>query len=130
MNGTFPADEDIFRLVSIAKNGKSVKIGVVGGSYDSGAATATLKLGEKLTLVNTADGTRYVIAAEGEVRRRDLAGLAARRSTTPTSTVAPPTTTTHGDDADRHRLARHDARRRLNHPVSETFGLRDSKRSL
>jgi hypothetical protein len=61
VNGTFPEGEDIFRVVSIAKDGKSVDIGVVGGSYDSGQATATLKLGQTLTLVNTADGTRYAI---------------------------------------------------------------------
>ena len=66
VEGTFPNGEDIFRLVSIAKDGKSVEIGVVGGSYDSGQPTATLKLGEKLTLVNTADGTRYVIALKAK----------------------------------------------------------------
>lgn len=61
VKGTFPGSEDIFRVVSIAKDGKSVKIGVVGGAYDSGQGTATLKQGEKLTLVNTAEGTRYVL---------------------------------------------------------------------
>ena len=61
-----PGTEDIFRVVSIAQDGKSVKIGVVGGAYDSGQATATLKLGEKLTLVNTADGTRYVIVLKAK----------------------------------------------------------------
>jgi hypothetical protein len=66
VNGTFPATEDIFRVVSIAEDGKSIKIGVVGGAYDSGQVTATLKLGEKLTLVNTADGTRYVIALQAK----------------------------------------------------------------
>ena len=66
VNGTFPANEDIFRVVSIAKSGKSVEIGIVGGSYDSGQPTATLKLGEKLTLVNTADGTRYVIVLKAK----------------------------------------------------------------
>ena len=45
VKGTFPANEDIFRVVSIAPGGKSVEIGVVGGSYDSGQPTATLKLG-------------------------------------------------------------------------------------
>src|SRR5262249_43579387 len=61
LKGTFPADEDIFRLVWIARDGKSVKIAIVGGAYDSGQEAATLKMGDKLTLVNTADGTRYVI---------------------------------------------------------------------
>jgi hypothetical protein len=66
LNGTFPANEDIFRVVEIAKDGKSVKIAVVGGSYDSGQATATVKLGEKLTLVNTSDGSRYVIVLQAK----------------------------------------------------------------
>ena len=68
VNGTFPATEDIFRVVEIAKDGKSVKIAVVGGSYDSGQATATAKLGEKLTLVNTSDGSRYVIVLQAKCK--------------------------------------------------------------
>jgi hypothetical protein len=101
VDGTFPGNEDIFRVVSIGKDGKTVKIGVVGGAYDSGDATATIKLGERVTLVNTADGTRYVIVLE---TRCDAgtppapapspatggAAPAAPTSTVPTSTVAPP----------------------------------------
>lgn len=64
LKGTFPASESIFRLVEIAKTGKSIKIAIVGGSYDSGQPTATVKLGEKLTLVNTSDGSRFVIVLE------------------------------------------------------------------
>lgn len=66
LKGTFPAGENTFLLVEIAKNGKSVKIAIAGGSYDSGQATATVKLGEKLTLVNTSDDSRYVIVLEAE----------------------------------------------------------------
>jgi hypothetical protein len=100
-NGTFPGNEDIFRVVSIGRDGKTVKIGVVGGAYDSGDATATIKLGEKVTLVNTADGTRYVIL----MKARCDAGTAPATptastpavptltGTVPTSTVAPPTPT-------------------------------------
>jgi hypothetical protein len=66
VNGTFPANEDLFRVVEIAKSGKWVKIGIAGGSYDSGQATATAKLGVKLTLVNTADGSRYVIVLQAK----------------------------------------------------------------
>jgi hypothetical protein len=89
VNGTFPGDEDIFRVVSIARDGKSAKIAVVGGAYDSGDAAATLKMGEKLTLVNTADGTRYVILlkARCDVETQPVVGGG-------TTTVAPPTTTT------------------------------------
>jgi hypothetical protein len=66
VDGTFPGDEDVFRVVEVAKNGKWVKISIVGGSYDSGQATATARLGVKLTLVNTADGTRYVILLQAK----------------------------------------------------------------
>jgi hypothetical protein len=88
VNGTFPLNEDIFRLVSIAKDRKSVEIGVVGGSYDSGQATATAKLGSKLTLVNTADGTRYVIVLE-----RRCAVVHQPGSSTAPAAPPPPTTT-------------------------------------
>lgn len=87
LNGTFPASEDIFRVVSIAQDGKSIKIGVVGGAYDSGQVTATLKLGDKLTLVNTADGTRYVIALQAKCDAQ-----IAPTSTTPTSPAVTTTT--------------------------------------
>ncbi len=91
VNATFPGTEDIFRVLSIAKDGKSVKIGVVGGAYDSGQSAATLKLGEKLTLVNTADGTRYVLLlkAKCDVETQPASGA----TTVATSTVAPPATT-------------------------------------
>ena len=56
---TFPAEEPTFELVSLAKDGKSVEIGIAGGTYADGGATIELKLGKPLTLQNTADGTRY-----------------------------------------------------------------------
>ena len=46
----------MFVLVSLKK--KQAKIGVAGGSFDNGK-TVTLKLGQKLTLVNTATSVRY-----------------------------------------------------------------------
>jgi hypothetical protein len=55
----FPKDEPTFVLVKIAKNGKSVEIGIAGGEYAGGGETITLALGKKLTLQNTADGSRY-----------------------------------------------------------------------
>jgi hypothetical protein len=54
---TFPAADPVFHLVSITKT--TVKIGVAGGSLSTGGATVTLKKGKKVTLMNTADGTRY-----------------------------------------------------------------------
>jgi hypothetical protein len=92
VKGTFPVTENIFRLVSVAKDGKSVQVGIVGGSFDSGQPTATLKLGDKLTLVNTADGTRYVI--ELKAKCADVAAQPGVTSTTPATTSPQPVPTT------------------------------------
>jgi hypothetical protein len=56
----FPADNPTFRLVSAGAG--AAKIGIAGGTLAGGGRTVTLKVGRKLTLVNTADGTRYVLA--------------------------------------------------------------------
>lgn len=55
----FPKDEPVFKLVSISR--REVKIGVAGGAFASGSGTVTIAVGKTLTLVNTADGTRYEI---------------------------------------------------------------------
>lgn len=92
LKGTFPGSEDIFRVTAIAKDGKSVKIAVVGGKYDSGQATATLKKGEKLTLVNTADGTRYVILFKDscDTETAPVPGGITTTTTTAPAVVSPP----------------------------------------
>jgi hypothetical protein len=59
LEATFPKDEPTFVLVSVAKNGKSVQIGIAGGQYAGGGETMTLAFGKKITLQNTADGSRY-----------------------------------------------------------------------
>jgi hypothetical protein len=95
VEGTFPSDENIFRLVSIAKNGKSVEVGIVGGSFDNGHSTATLKVGDKITLVNTADGTRYEIVLKTSCNlATPAAGSTTTQSTTTTPVAPAPTTTT------------------------------------
>ena len=55
----FPAAEPTFVLVSIGKDGKSAEIGIAGGEYASGGETLKLVLGKKVTLQNTADGSRF-----------------------------------------------------------------------
>jgi hypothetical protein len=59
--GTFPrsASQPFFKLVSLGPT--SVKIGIAGGSLAGGDPTVTLAKGKKLTLMNTADGTKYVL---------------------------------------------------------------------
>jgi hypothetical protein len=58
--GTFPEGEPIFKLVSLKRT--TAKIGIVDGTYASGSPTITLRKGGKpVTLMNTADGTTYVL---------------------------------------------------------------------
>lgn len=55
----FPSAEPIFHLVSLTP--RTAKISIAGGSFASGKPTITLQLGKTVTLMNTADGTRYEI---------------------------------------------------------------------
>lgn len=55
----FPAASPVFQLLSLTA--KAAKISVVGGSYANGAPTLTLQVNKSVTLVNTADGTRYTL---------------------------------------------------------------------
>jgi len=59
VGANFPASNPTFVLVSLTK--KSAKIGISGGSLEGSKQTVTLKKGVALTLMNTADGTRYVL---------------------------------------------------------------------
>jgi hypothetical protein len=62
--GSFPEDDPIFRLVSLKRG--TAKVGIVGGGYANGAPTITLpKGGKPVTLMNTADGTTYVLRYVG-----------------------------------------------------------------
>ena len=55
----FPAVQPTFVLVSVAADGKSAQIGIAGGQYANGGETLKLTLGKKVTLQNTADGSRF-----------------------------------------------------------------------
>lgn len=55
--GEFPKDSPVFRLVKVV--GGEARIGIAGGALASGSPTVTLRKGKPVTLVNTADGTRY-----------------------------------------------------------------------
>lgn len=59
VEAAFPKDEPTFVLASIAEDGKSVQIGIAGGEYATGGETMKLAFGKKITLQNTADGSRY-----------------------------------------------------------------------
>jgi hypothetical protein len=82
----FPAAAPVFQLVALTAT--TAKVAVAGGSYASGNATLTLKVNTPVTLVNTADGTRYTLTLLPQGTVPSAAPAAA--STTPASTT--PTT--------------------------------------
>jgi hypothetical protein len=88
--GNFPASNPLFQLLSLTT--KTAKISVVGGSYASGAATLTLTVNKAVTLVNTADGTRYTI----ELMPQGTVPPAAAPSSDGTTTTATTTTSSGG----------------------------------
>jgi hypothetical protein len=73
----------MFELVSLTNT--TAKVSVAGGSYADGAATLTLRVNKPVTLVNTADGTRYTL---------ELFPQGTVASSTPSGTTTPPATTT------------------------------------
>jgi hypothetical protein len=88
VGGDFPSDQPMFHLVSLSAH--SAQISIVGGSYASGAPTVTLRENKPLTLMNTADGTRYKLV----LKPQGTSVPAAPTTPTPTSTTTPTTTTT------------------------------------
>jgi hypothetical protein len=86
----FPAASPAFQLVALT--GSTAKVAVAGGSYASGAATVTLKVNTPVTLVNTADGTRYTLTLlpQGTVASAPAASSSgASPATTTTTTTGP-----------------------------------------
>ena len=60
LKDAFPKSDKTFLLASLERGG--AKIGVAaGGRYTTGSKTLTLKVGKRVTLLNTATGVRYVI---------------------------------------------------------------------
>lgn len=55
----FPTSDPAFTLISLTAT--TAKVGIAGGSFESGSQTVTLKKNKPLTLMNTADGARYVL---------------------------------------------------------------------
>jgi len=88
----FPSSNPIFQLVALTST--TAQVGIAGGSYDTGQATITLTVNKPLTLVNTADGTRYtlLLLPQGTVPPQGSSSSSGSSTTTPTTTT--PTTTT------------------------------------
>jgi hypothetical protein len=59
VGGQFPAASPVFKLVSLTRT--SAKVAIAGGTLQSGAPTVTLAKNKAVTLLNTSDGTRYVL---------------------------------------------------------------------
>ena len=80
---TDPSVTPLFHLISLTAHG--AKISIVGGSYSNGAPAIVLKENKAVTLMNTADGTRYTLVLKP-------AGTPVA-SSTPTPTTSTPTIT-------------------------------------
>jgi hypothetical protein len=87
----FPAATPMFQLVSLTDT--TAKVAVAGGSYASGATTLTLKVNVPVTLVNTADGTRYTLQLYPQGTEVTSTPSSSGTSTTPATTT---TTSTGG----------------------------------
>ena len=90
----FPVASPVFQLLSLTET--TAEVAVAGGSYASGASTLTLKVNVPVTLVNTADGTRYTLTLlpQGTVPSAAPASSSSSSSSPPAGTT--PTTTTGG----------------------------------
>jgi hypothetical protein len=85
----FPAASPVFQLLSLTAT--TAKISVVGGSYASGAGTLTLKVNKPVTLVNTADGTRYTLLLMPQGTQASASGPAVAAPVSPPATTTPVT---------------------------------------
>jgi hypothetical protein len=86
-SATDPSVVPLFHLVSVTAH--SAKISIAGGSYSSGAATVTLLENKPVTLMNTADGTRYRLILK-PVGTAVAAPTPTTTNTSTTVTVPPP----------------------------------------
>jgi hypothetical protein len=95
-SATDPSVVPLFHLVSVTPH--TATISIAGGSYATGAATVTLKENKPVTLMNTADGTRYTLVLKpagtavstGAATTGSTSGSGS--SSTPTTVTLPPAT--------------------------------------
>jgi hypothetical protein len=78
-----PSAQPLFHLISLTAH--SARISIVGGSYSNGAGAVTLRENHPLTLMNTADGTRYKLVLKPQ--GTPVPGQAGSTGTTPTVTL-------------------------------------------
>jgi hypothetical protein len=94
---TNPSVVPVFHLVSVTAH--TAKISIAGGSYATGAQTVTLRENKPVTLMNTADGTRYTLvlrplgtAVPTGTSTGTSKGTGSGTSTTSTTVTLPPAT--------------------------------------
>jgi hypothetical protein len=84
----------VFHLVSVTAH--TAKISIAGGSYATGAQTVTLRENKPVTLMNTADGTRYTLILKplGTAVSTGTPASGSTSTSTGTGTSTTPTTVT------------------------------------
>ena len=87
-SSTDPSVVPLFHLISATAH--TAKISIVGGSYASGAPAVTLQENKPVTLMNTADGTRYKLILKPLGTATPTPTSAAPTSTTSTTVTVPP----------------------------------------
>jgi hypothetical protein len=85
---TDPTLVPLFHLISLTAH--TAKISIVGGSYANGARAITLKENKPLTLMNTADGTRYQLILKP--LGTEVPTTSGGTTTSPTTITLPPAT--------------------------------------
>ena len=83
-----PSIQPLFHLVAVTAH--TARIAIVGGSYASGAPSVTLHEYKPVTLMNTADGTRYKLILKPAGTAVAVPTAAAPTSTTASTTVPIP----------------------------------------
>lgn len=97
---SFPAGNPVastnglFQLVSLTA--KTATVAIVGGSYASGSQTLTLNVNKPVTLVNTADGTRFTLVLYPQGTTASAGASPNGGSTSPPAVTTPATTTPGG----------------------------------
>jgi hypothetical protein len=89
-SSTDPSIVPLFHLISLTAH--TAKISIVGGSYANGAPAVTLQENKPVTLMNTADGTRYklILQPVGTAVAAPAAPSAPTSTTSTTVNVPPP----------------------------------------
>jgi hypothetical protein len=83
----FPSTSPLFHLISLTMT--TAKISIAGGSYSSGVSAVTLHANKPVTLMNTADGSRFtlILKPQGTAAPSDTGGTSTTSTTTTTTTT-------------------------------------------